>query len=137
MHGQSEGPFYQRLSEVRIRYGRGFLPIVSAEGTLLSVVFKKDLDKHIQHPHATIDAHKRLRVGAAVSTHPEDRERVQALLEHDVDVRGIDTSDGHTAFKRVMITWIKSRYAVPVIGGNVVTGEGLQFPVDAGVDEVK
>ena len=137
MHGQSEGPFYQRLSEVRIRYGRGFLPIVSAEGTLLSVVFKKDLDKHIQHPHATIDAHKRLRVGAAVSTHPEDRERVQALLEHDVDVLVIDASDGHTAFQRDMVTWIKSRYAVPVIGGNVVTGQGFQFLVDAGVDAVK
>src|SRR5205814_115235 len=65
-------------NQLMITYGRGFLPIVSAEGTLLSVVFKKDLDKHIQHPHATIDAHKRLRVGAAVSTHPEDRERVQA-----------------------------------------------------------
>jgi len=101
------------------------------------VVFKKDLDKHIQHPHATIDAHKRLRVGAAVSTHPEDRERVQALLEHDVDVLVIDASDGHTAFQRDMVTWIKSRYAVPVIGGNVVTGPGFHFLVDAGVDAVK
>ena len=95
-------------NQLMITYGRGFLPVVSAEGTLLSVVFKKDLDKHIQHPHATIDAHKRLRVGAAVSTHPEDRERVQALLEHDVDVLVIDASDGHTAFQRDMVTWIKS-----------------------------
>src|SRR2546428_12218950 len=100
MHGQSEGPFYQRLSEVRIRYGRGFLLIVSAERTLLSVVFKKDLDKHIQHPHATIDAHKRLCVGAAVATHPEDPERVPGVLEHDVDVLVMDASDGHTGFHR-------------------------------------
>ena len=124
-------------NQLMITYGRGFLPIVSAEGTLLSVVFKKDLDKHIQHPHATIDAQKRLCVGAAVSTHPEDRERVQALLEHEVDVLVIDASDGHTAFQRDMVTWIKSRYAVPVIGGNVVTGHGLRFLVDAGVDAVK
>src|SRR5262249_59173551 len=101
-----------------------------------AVVFKKALDKHIQHPHATIDAHKRLRVGAAVSTHPEDRERVQALLEHDVDVLVIDASDGHSAFQRDMVTWIKSRYAVPVIGGNVVTGQGVQCLVDAGGDAV-
>jgi len=124
-------------NQLMITYGRGFLPIVSAEGTLLSVVFKKDLDKHIQHPDATIDAHKRLCVGAAVSTHPEDRERVQALVEHDVDVLVIDASDGHTAFQRDMVTWIKSRYAVPVIGGNIVTGPGFQFLVDAGVDAVK
>jgi IMP dehydrogenase len=124
-------------NQLMIQYGRGFLPIVSAEGTLLSVVFKKDLDKHIQHPHATIDAQKRLRVGAAVSTHPEDRERVQALVEHDVDVLVIDAADGHTAFQRDMLTWIKSRYAVPVIAGNVVTGNGFRFLAEAGADAVK
>lgn len=124
-------------NQLMIQYGRGFLPIVSAEGTLQSVVFKKDLDRHIQHPHATIDAHKRLRVGAAVSTHPEDRERVQALLEQDVDVLVIDASDGHTAFQRDMLTWIKSCAAVPVIAGNVVTGDGFRFLADAGADAVK
>src|SRR2546428_8031645 len=103
MHGQSEGPFYQRLSEVRIRYGRGFLPIVSAEGTLLSVVFKKDLDKHIQHPHATIDAHKRLRVGAAVAEHPEEREPGEALLERHVDGLVIDPPVGPTAIYSDMV----------------------------------
>ena len=124
-------------NDLMITYGRGFLPIVSAEGTLLSVVFKKDLDKHIQHPHATIDAHKRLRVGAAVSTHPEDRERVQALMEHDIDVLVIDASDGHTVFQQDMLAWIKSRYAVPVIGGNIVTGQGFTFLAEAGADAVK
>jgi IMP dehydrogenase len=124
-------------NDLMITYGRGFLPIVSAEGTLLSVVFKKDLDKHIQHPHATIDAHKRLRVGAAVSTHPEDRERVQALMEHDIDVLVMDASDGHTVFQQDMLAWIKSRYAVPVIGGNIVTGQGFEFLAEAGADAVK
>jgi IMP dehydrogenase len=124
-------------NQLMIKYGRGFLPIVSAEGTLLSVVFKNDLDKHIKHPHATIDAQKRLRVGAAVSTHPEDRERVQALLEHEVDVLVIDASDGHTAFQRDMLSWIKSRSAVPVIAGNVVTGDGFRFLAEAGADAVK
>jgi IMP dehydrogenase len=100
-------------------------------------VFKKDLDKHIQHPHATIDTQKRLCVGAAVSTHPEDRQRVQALLEHEVDVLVIDASDGHTAFQRDMLTWIKSCTAVPVIAGNVVTGDGFRFLVEAGADAVK
>jgi IMP dehydrogenase len=36
-----------------------------------------------------------------------------------------------------MVTWIKSHSAVPVIGGNVVTGQGFQFLVEAGVDAVK
>ena len=124
-------------NQLMITYGRGFLPIVSEEGTLQAVVFKKDLDKHLKHPHATTDTHKRLCVGAAISTHPEDRERVQGLIEHDVDVLVIDAADGHTAFQRDMLAWIKSRYAVPVIAGNVVTAEGLQFLVDAGADAIK
>ncbi len=124
-------------NQLMIAYGRGFLPVVSAEGTLLSVVFKKDLDKQIKHPHATIDAQKRLCVGAAISTHPEDRERVQALLEHGVDVLVIDASDGHTAFQHETLVWIKSHFDVPVIAGNIVTAEGFRFLADAGADAVK
>jgi IMP dehydrogenase len=127
----------KQANQLMITYGRGFLPIVSTEGTLLSVVFKNDLDKHIRHPHATVDRNKRLRVAAAVSTHPEDRERVQALHEHEVDVLVIDASDGHTAFQHTMLTWLKSRYAIPVIAGNVVTAAGFQFLCDAGADAVK
>ena len=124
-------------NQLMITYGRGFLPIVSEEGTLQSVVFKKDLDKHLKHPHATTDSQKRLCVGAAISTHPEDRERVQALIEHGVDALVIDAADGHTAFQHDMLAWIKSRYAVPVIAGNVVTAVGWQFLVDAGADAIK
>ena len=36
----------KEANTLMIRYGRGFLPIVSREGTLQSVVFRKDLDKH-------------------------------------------------------------------------------------------
>ncbi len=127
----------KEANTLMIQYGRGFLPIVSNEGVLLSVVFKKDLDKHIQHPYATVDDQKRLCIGAAVSTHPEDRKRVSALVEHEVDVIVIDASDGHTQFQQDLITWIKSRYDVPVIGGNIVTGDGFRFLADAGADAVK
>lgn len=62
---------------------------------------------------------------------------MQAVLEHEVDVLVIDASDGHTAFQHSMLTWLKSRYAIPVIAGNVVTTEGFQFLCDAGADAVK
>ena len=124
-------------NQLMIKYGRGFLPIISAEGTLLSVVFKKDLDKHIRHPHATIDSGKRLRVGAAISTHPEDRKRLKALVEHHVDVIVIDASDGFTEFQQTTIDWVKAQCDVPVIGGNIVTGEGFRYLVEAGADAVK
>jgi IMP dehydrogenase len=120
-----------------IETGRGFLPIVSQEGTLLSVVFKKDRDKHLRHPAETVDADRRLRVAAAVSTHPEDRERMRTLLSCDVDVIAIDASDGHTAWQRDAIEYARTLGDVPVIAGNVVTAEGFAFLAAAGASAVK
>jgi len=120
-----------------IELGRGFLPVVSPEGTLLSVVFKKDRDKHLRHPDETVDAAKRLRVAAAVSTHREDHERVEALLAHEVDVLVIDASDGHTEFQRQLVRFIKSRSNVGLVAGNVVTAEGFRFLAEEGADAVK
>ncbi len=127
----------KEANSLMIQYGHGFLPIVTREGTLMSVVFKKDLDKHISHPSATTDAKKRLRVGAAVSTHPEDRERIKELVLQEVDFLLIDSSDGNTLYQKNIITWIKKNFDVPVIAGNVVTGEGFQMLVNAGADAVK
>jgi IMP dehydrogenase len=127
----------KEANQLMIKYGRGFLPILSRDGRLQTVVFKKDLDKHLRHPDESIDEQKRLLVGAAISTHPEDRERVQALVEHEADVLVIDASDGHTEYQKQMLEWIKSRYQIPVVGGNVVTGQGFQFLVDCGADAVK
>ena len=124
-------------NRLMIKFGHGFLPVVSNEGTLQSVVFKKDLDKHIKFPCATEDAQKRLRVGAAVSTHPEDRERVDALVETDIDFIVMDASDGHTIYQKETIEWIKKKYDIPVIGGNIVTKEAFNMLVDAGADAVK
>ncbi len=124
-------------NELMIRYGRGFLPILSKGGVLQAVVFKKDLDKHLRHPNESIDEKKRLLVGAAVSTHPEDRERAEALIAQEVDVLVIDASDGHTEYQRQMIQFLKERTDAPVIGGNVVTAEGFRFLAEAGADAVK
>ncbi len=124
-------------NDLMIRYGRGFLPIVTRDGVLKAAVFRKDLDKHLKHPNESIDDKKRLLVGAAVSTHPEDRERVLALAEHEVDVLVIDASDGHTEYQRQMLDFVKERTSVPVIGGNVVTAAGFEFLAAAGADAVK
>jgi IMP dehydrogenase len=124
-------------NDLMIEYGRGFLPIVSQDGVMMSAVFRKDLDKHLKHPNESIDDKKRLLVGAAISTHPEDRERVIALAESEVDVLVIDASDGHTAYQRQMIEYTREHTDVPIIGGNVVTADGFQFLVDSGVHAVK
>jgi IMP dehydrogenase len=127
----------KEANHLMIQFGHGFLPIVSREGTLQSVVFKRDLDKHIQHPHASVDCEKRLCVGGAVSTHPEDRERARALDENDVDFFVIDSSDGFSVYQEEMLWWLKKNVDAPAIGGNVVTVEGFEMLADAGADGVK
>lgn len=127
----------KEANRLMIQYGHGFLPIVTREGTLQSVVFKKDLDKHIMHPDAAVDHRKRLRVGAAVSTHPEDRERIQELAACDVDFFVIDSSDGFTGYQKQTLARIKKQTNIPVIGGNVVTREGFDMLVNSGADAVK
>ena len=122
-------------NELMIRYGRGFRPSLQRWNPQ-TVVFK-DLDKHLRHPNESIDSQKRPLVGAAISTHPEDRERAQALVEHDVDVLVIDASDGHTEYQREMIQHVKQQCDTPVIGGNIVTSDGFRFLVEAGADAVK
>jgi IMP dehydrogenase len=124
-------------NDLMIRYGRGFLPIVSPDGVLQSAVFKKDLDKHLKHPNESVDDLKRLLVGAAISTHPEDRQRVVALAETEADVLVLDASDGHTAYQREMIEYVRAHTRIPVIGGNVVTAKGFHFLAEAGVNAVK
>ena len=127
----------KEANDLMIQYGRGFLPIINSDQILQSVVFKKDLDKHLKHPNESIDSNKRLLVGAAISTHPEDRERVAGLVEHEADVLVIDASDGHTQYQREMLEWIKSEFDIPVIAGNVVTSAGFEFLVAAGADAIK
>ena len=124
-------------NELMIKHGRGFLPIVSPEGTLQSVVFKKDLDHHLHHPFANVDSDKRLIVGAAVSTHPHHRKRIEALVREQVDFLLIDASDGFTSYQQQTIAYIKANHDIPVIAGNVVSKEGFDFLVDAGADAVK
>lgn len=130
----------ESLSEANalmIKHGRGFLPIVSEEHTLKSVVFKKDLDHHLHHPLATEDQHKRLMVGAAISTHPNNQTTIDALIDAEVDFLVIDASDGFTHYQADTLQYIKRNHQTPVIAGNVVTAEGFQFLANAGADAIK
>ncbi|RMH79982.1 MAG: IMP dehydrogenase [Acidobacteria bacterium] len=114
------------------------LPIVDREGKLVGLITIKDITKRKKYPNACKDHLGRLRVGAAVGTGPETRERVEALMSVGVDVIAIDTAHGHS--KRVIETveLIKSFYPdLQVIAGNVATREGALDLIKAGADAVK
>jgi IMP dehydrogenase len=105
---------------------------------LRGLITVKDIQKAQEYPNACKDSHERLRVGAAVGTGPSTEERVEALVQAQVDVIVVDTAHGHSRGVLDTIRWIKRRYPeVQVIGGNVATAEAAKALVEAGVDAVK
>ncbi len=127
----------ERANALLINGHRAVLPIVDLEDRLLSLVFRKDIEDHLDNPDQIVDQDKRLIATAAVNTH-DYRDRVPALVEAGVDILGIDSSDGFSSYQRDTIEWIRSQYPeIPVIGGNVITGAGFEYLADAGASAIK
>lgn len=114
------------------------LPIVDDEGRLLYMVFRKDYATHKEYPLELLDSKKRHIVGAGINTRDYE-ERVPALVAAGADVLCIDSSEGYSAWQKLTLEWIRSKYGdtVKVGAGNVVDGEGFRFLADAGADFVK
>ncbi|MCB1156471.1 MAG: IMP dehydrogenase [Leptospiraceae bacterium] len=128
----------QEVNKVLKTSKKGKLPIINNEGKLVSLVSRSDLKKNKEFPDSSKDENKRLRVGAAVSTLIESRDRVAALYEAGVDVIVIDSAQGHSSYQLEMITYIKKNFkGLEIIGGNVVTIEQSKALIDAGVDGLR
>ncbi|NMA07711.1 MAG: IMP dehydrogenase [Clostridiales bacterium] len=114
------------------------LPIITHEGHLQSLVFRKDYDADKEHPNSLLDARKRYVVGAGINTH-DFAERVPALVNAGADVLCIDSSEGFTEWQKITIDWIREKYGdtVRVGAGNVVDREGFLFLAECGADFVK
>jgi IMP dehydrogenase len=114
------------------------LPLVDGNGVLKGLLTVKDILKAREFPDAAYDAKGRLLVGAAVGVGNDLEERVQLLVNEEIDVVCIDTAHGHSAGVVRAIRSIKSAWpALPVIAGNVVTAEGTEALIQAGADIIK
>ncbi len=111
------------------------LLLVNDEGKLAGLITMRDIEKMRQFPMSCKDTRGRLRAGAAVGVH--DYERVEALLNVDVDVIVVDSAHGHTKNVIETVAAIKKKHDIDVIAGNVATAEGAKALMDAGVDAVK
>ncbi len=114
------------------------LPLVDGTGRLKGLITVKDIQKKRDYPNATIDAHGRLCVGAAVGVGPDVENRVEALVSRGVDYVVVDTAHGHTesvlrAVRRIRNGWPE----LPLIAGNVVTEEGTAALIAEGVSAIK
>lgn len=114
------------------------LPIVDDDGRLRGLITIKDIEKIRQFPFATKDGNGRLCVGAAVGPLKDPVGRAAALAESGVDVIVVDSAHGHSAGVLNAVREIKKAFPdLPVIGGNIVTAEGVKDLVEAGADGIR
>jgi len=114
------------------------LPVVDSEGMLRGLITIKDINKQIQYPSACKDDLGRLRVGAAVGTSADRRDRARALVNAGVDVLVVDTAHGHSEGVLKTVEELKEALNdIDIVAGNVVTADGTRDLIAAGADAVK
>jgi IMP dehydrogenase len=111
------------------------LLLIHDDGKLAGMITIKDIDNSARFPDACKDKKGRLRVGAALGT--RDNDRAERLVQAGVDVLVVDTAHGHSKGVIEQTRWLKKKFKVDIIAGNVATADGAKALIDAGADAVK
>jgi IMP dehydrogenase len=132
------GTTLEQAKQILQRYKIEKLPVVDNENILVGLITYKDILKVQDYPSACKDSYGRLVVGGAIGVTSDMLERVQALVDVNVDVITIDTAHGHSQGVLDAVRRTKDRFPdLQVIGGNVATGAAAKALADAGADGVK
>ncbi|HID70445.1 MAG TPA: IMP dehydrogenase [Desulfobacterales bacterium] len=114
------------------------LLIVDDNGNLSGLITIKDLEKIKKYPLAAKDDMGRLLVGAALGVGNDIEENGQKLVDAGVDIVVVDSAHGHSQGVLLAVEKIKGAFPdLPVIAGNVATGEGTEALIKAGANCVK
>lgn len=112
--------------------------VVNDDFALRGLITVKDIQKKRDNPNAAYDADEQLLVGAAVGAGGDTEQRIEALVDAQVDVIVVDTAHGHAQGVLHRVAWAKKHFPrLQVIGGNIVTGDAALALLDAGADAVK
>lgn len=113
------------------------LLVVDEAGDLQGLITIKDIEKLKRYPLAAKDELGRLRAGAAIGVNSSLTD-IELLVEAGVDVVVLDSAHGHS--RNIIDALRRTKEAfpeLPVIAGNVATGEGTEALIKAGADCVK
>ncbi len=114
------------------------LLVVDGKNNLRGLITIKDILKIKKYPNACKDDKGRLRAGAAISVSPGWEERVDKLVRAGVDIICVDTAHGHSKMVIDTVRALRKTFPrIPLIAGNVATGEATAALIKAGVDCVK
>ena len=105
---------------------------------LHALVTRKDIEQNEKHPNAAKDSSERLICGAAIGPAANLEERVEKLINANVDVFVVDTAHGHSKGVIDTVKYVKKNYPhQQVIAGNIATAEATKALIKAGADGVK
>jgi len=127
-----------KATEIFKNYKIEKLPVVDKNNKLVGLVTYKDITKAKDKPQACKDEKGRLRVAAAVGVTQDAMERIEALVQAQVDAIIIDTAHGHTKGVLELLKKAKNKYPEKdFVVGNIATAEAASELVFAGADAVK
>lgn len=126
----------RRAFEAMDAAGTDYAP-VQKDGVLAGVLTRKGaLRSTIYRP--SLDEDGKLKVAAAVGINGDVAGRAAELLAAGVNVLVLDTAHGHQQKMFDALAAVKGlNPGVPVVAGNVVTGEATRELIEAGADIVK
>ncbi len=88
--------------------------------------------------NSAVDARGKLLAGAAVGVSEGTMARVQLLVDAGVDIITVDSAHGHSAGVIETVRKIHDKYPnLPLVGGNIVTGDAAQALIQAGASVLK
>lgn len=114
------------------------LPLIDGERRIRGLITRKDLLFLRHRPLASKDGKGRLLVAAAIGARGDFLERASELAKAGADCLVIDIAHGHSTIMAKAVEQLRSHLGqMPLICGNISTGEGARFLDDLGVDAIK
>ena len=133
-----EGTDLKKAEKILRQYKIEKLPVVNKQGKLIGLITYRDILQVTAFPNAAKDNIGRLLVGAALGITKDVLDRAAALQSVGVDIVSLDSAHGHSKGVIEALKLIKKNFKnLPVIAGNIATGQGALALAAAGADAVK